>query len=126
MALFQRGDFTLHSGERSSFLINCTALTQDDLAALAALAASRLGPFGPVLGVPRGGLRFAAALRAHARADSTVTLLADDVYTTGASLAAVRAQHPAAIGVVLFARRPPPPWITPLFVMAGAYDTGTG
>ena len=31
MSLFQRGDFTLHSGGRSKFLINADALTDEDL-----------------------------------------------------------------------------------------------
>jgi orotate phosphoribosyltransferase len=39
-----------------------------------------------VFGVPRGGLRFAEALKAHVSDLSSRTLLVDDVFTTGKSI----------------------------------------
>ena len=113
--LVQMGDFTLHGGGRSRWLIDCDALTDDDLAALADVAARVLPPFSAVEGVPRGGLRFAEALRAHVYPPSGALLIADDVWTTGASMERQRAGRHAAYGVVLFARGVPPWWVSALF-----------
>lgn len=121
MSLFQLGPIRLHSGSVSSFKIDCDALTDDDIAALAAMLYERLPSFGNVEGVPRGGLRLAAALLPYREAHSGITddplLIVDDVATTGASLERHRAGRPA-IGAVIFARGPVPPWVTPLFSMA--------
>src|SRR5713226_6907450 len=100
--LFQVGDFTLHSGLKSDFLINCEALTDADLRALAALVVNGLPDFRAVEGVPRGGLRFAAALTGAATGDERDPLLiVDDVYTTGGSMEGHRAGR-WAMGVVIF------------------------
>jgi hypothetical protein len=118
-ALFQTGVFALHSGERSSFKIDCDALTDGELTTLAGLLVSRLPAYYTVEGVPRGGLRLAHILREKA-SDSPhdPLLIVDDVYTTGNSME----EHKDgrwAIGAVLFARRPVThPWITPLWTMA--------
>lgn len=64
--LFRSGEFVLHSGQPSGWKIDADALTDADLATLAAIAAERLPPFGSVEGVPNGGLRFAEALQPHA------------------------------------------------------------
>lgn len=114
MALFQTGDFTLHSGSKSKWKIMCEALTPEDWAGLAAIAAERLPAFGSVEGVPRGGLAFAEALKQYATTGPL--LIADDVMTTGASMEQQRAGR-RAIGVVAFARtRFFPLWIHGLFV----------
>jgi hypothetical protein len=114
--LFRLGDFTLHSGANASWKIDCDALTDADLACLAKMAAELLPPFGSVEGVPTGGLRFAAALRPYATFGPP--LVADDVLTTGNSMEAQRRGRPDALGVVIFARGPCPPWVTPLFAAA--------
>ena len=111
MPLFQSGDFTLHSGGRSPFKIDCDALSSDDLCALAALVAKTI-QFGMVEGVPRGGLRFAWILQNYLT-DGPL-LIVDDVLTTGTSMEEYRNDR-EAIGVVLFARGPCPKWVTPVF-----------
>ena len=125
-ALFQSGNFTLNSGRKATWKIECDALTDEDVATMAAMLAELLPPFGDVVGVPRGGLRLAAALERFT-SDSTTTLIADDVLTTGGSLERMRASLRAErdeswdfVGAVLFARGPCPSWITPLFSMPGA------
>jgi orotate phosphoribosyltransferase len=121
MNLFQLGDFTLHSGQKSSWRIECDALTPEDWAALAAMAAERLPQFSVVIGVPRGGTPFEEALRAHATDDQQLpVLLVDDVWTTGGSMRAERKKWPTkwrVIGCVVFARGPVDDWVTPLFQM---------
>ena len=83
MSLFQLGDFKLASGEKSNFKIECDVLSDDDWEALAAMAAELLPTFLDVVGVPRGGLKFAAALRHYAKAGDHPVLIADDVWTSG-------------------------------------------
>ena len=116
-ALFQLGDFTLHSGRRSFWRINAEALTDDDLRALAEVVREGLSHFGfeAVIPIPNGGTRFAEALREHANPDGRWTLLVDDVYTTGESMReARRKMGPLAscanfddsniLGIVIFER----------------------
>lgn len=113
MNLLQLGDFALASGRKSRFKIDCDALSDADIATAAAWLAELLPPFGWVEGVPRGGLRLAAALRFYASIGPL--LVVDDVFTTGNSMERQRAGR-EAIGAVIFARGPCPPWVTPLFV----------
>lgn len=125
-ALFQLGRFRLHSGEHVRWKIECDALTEDDLAALALMLKERVQPFGSVIGVPGGGFPLAKALRKYRTAGPL--LIVDDVLTTGASMEEVRhatipGWHGAtAIGAVLFARGPCPEWITPVFTLAAPYS----
>lgn len=114
MSLFQLGSFTLHSGEPSAYKIDCDALTDDDIKTVAFLMRG-LRPFGRVEGVPRGGVRLADALRDLCSPDSSRVLIVDDVFTTGASMEQYRQRFPDAIGAVIFARKPTPPWIFALF-----------
>jgi len=59
MNLFQLGDFTLNSGAKSVWKIDCDALSDGDIAALARMVQILVGPFHSVEGIPRGGLRLA-------------------------------------------------------------------
>lgn len=111
VSLFQHGEFVLASGEQSDFKIECEALTDDDWECLAYLASWCLPPFGTVEGVPRGGLRFADALRYHVTPGANRVLIADDVWTTGRSWHDFRLSlgylpGPDVVGVVAFARQP--------------------
>jgi orotate phosphoribosyltransferase len=115
-------EFVLHSGERSRVKIDCDALTDDDWECLAFLLRERLPPFGPVVGVPRGGLKLAAALLPHSSKDCPTVLIVDDVLTTGGGVEGVRARIASSltnpiVGAVVFARGLCPPWVYPLFQM---------
>ena len=62
MALFSLSPFTSSAGVTLPFKIECDALTDDDIETLAEMIRQMVGPFSSVEGVPRGGLRLAAAL----------------------------------------------------------------
>jgi orotate phosphoribosyltransferase len=118
--LFESGQFKLHSGDPSSWRINAEMLTDEDLATLAGLPfeANLIGPVSGVEGVPTGGLRFAEAIRQYATIDKRGPLLiVDDVLTTGDSMEKQRAGRDA-IGVVIFARGTPPPWVEAVWYMS--------
>lgn len=119
MSLFQAGDFKLHSGARADFLIECAALTQQDIFALAEFIGRRM-KFGSVEGVPRGGLRLANALEDFCGRGGP--LIVDDVLTSGASMEKQRGDREGAQGVVIFARGPYPTWIRPVFVIPGRWS----
>lgn len=134
LVLFQRGRFELHSGEVSFFKIDCDALSDEDINTLAMMLAQRLPPFGTVEGVPTGGKRIADALRVYARPGpqrrgsfgAKELLIVDDVWTTGGSMEAYRAGRDA-LGAVIFARRQPADWVTPLFTLgAEQFDGDVG
>lgn len=112
--LFQRKTFTTHSGKVAHYKIECDALTDEDIETLAWLISKR-GDIKEVHGIPRGGDRLAAALRKYCT-PSGVTLIVDDVLTTGKSMEVARAKiGQYAVGVVIFARASCPSWIQPLF-----------
>jgi len=115
MNLFSKGDFRLHSGIESDWKIDCDALTDEDIKTIAYLFSKVLPPFGPVEGIPRGGLRLAAALREYSKSSDYKTLICDDVYTTGLSMEKRRGDR-ETMGAVIFARQPTPLWIRPLFI----------
>lgn len=128
MNLFQLGSFTLRSGQKSNWKIECDALTTDDWMALARMAAEILPPFRKVYGVPRGGIPFATCLEAYAKGGmSDPILIAEDVVTTGNSMVDFRQKISLelgrkeyvlhCIGVCVFARSKCLPWVTPLFQM---------
>ena len=118
--LFKTGFVRLHSGQQSSFKIDCDALSDEDISSIALQLTIRLPMFYEVEGVPQGGLRLAKAMEKFIvpfqpiRSDKL--LIVDDVFTTGASMEEHRANR-RAIGAVIFARTNTPDWITPLFRM---------
>ena len=85
--LFERGLFTLASGQQSDFKVECDALTTESWLTIAEQIAKRAKPFGTVLGVPRGGVPLAVALMLHVTHGAPGRLLVDDVWTTGGSVA---------------------------------------
>ena len=118
MNLFQFGDFTLNSGAKSSWKIECDALTDEDIAGLAEMISLAVGGFSDVIGVPRGGLKLAKALQKYKKSYYP-TLIVDDVLTTGGSMERMKKSlgNFVFIGAVIFARGKCPAWITPLFQM---------
>jgi orotate phosphoribosyltransferase len=114
--VFQMGNFTLNSGKKAKWKIECDTLTKEDWEGLAAIAVERIPAFSAVEGIPRGGIPFADALRPYAT--SGPLLIADDVFTTGGSIMRFRKDRDA-IAVVAFARELCiHPWIHVLFQLS--------
>jgi orotate phosphoribosyltransferase len=113
MNLFNYGSFQLHSGDTSHWKIDCDALSDEDWETLAFMIQSEI-KFGSVIGIPKGGIKLAAALEKY-RTNGYPTLIVDDVLTTGKSMNNLKTQNPDAVGVVVFARDKCPKWITPIF-----------
>lgn len=113
LSLFRLGNFALHSGQTSAWKIDCDALTDEDWKAVALMFSEILPPFGRILGVETGGLKFAAAMTPY-KTRGAPLLIVDDVLTTGRSMEEVRNGR-EAIGAVVFARGQCPAWVTPLF-----------
>jgi len=127
MTLFDIGDFTLHSGEKSHWKIDCDALTDDDISVIAMLMHNMIGPatgVKKVIGIPKGGLRLANEFINHVNMRNYgQTVIVDDVLTTGKSMWDMRAKHnlieDEAVGLVIFARGKCPWWVHPLFQYKG-------
>jgi hypothetical protein len=102
--LFKLEDFISHAGLPLFWKVECDALTDDDWKCLAKMATTILPPFGLVVGIPRGGLKFADALSKYVTVGPD--LIADDVLTTGSSFFPYLEKNPTLIGIVVFARGP--------------------
>ena len=125
MSLFQKKEFISHSGNLMDWKIDCDALSDEDITALA-YTISRHFSFKKVVGVPRGGDRLAEALKEYENDEMWATLVVDDVMTTGASMEETRSRLYAentedlfsVMGIVIFSRMLPedsPAWIYRIF-----------
>lgn len=132
--MFKYQAFTSHSDIKLSWKINCDDLTNEDLEALATRyrAAGSQSFFTDVVGVARGGLRFAEALRPHAytSVDLPPTLLiVDDVLTQGTSMQNAKEQYIDSFGsikgLVIFNRGcliDTPRWIQSIFTVNPSFS----
>lgn len=117
--LFQLGDFTLASGIKSKWKIECEGLSWEDWCTLAVMAVEILPSFGDVIGVPRGGLTFAEALRPYV--SEGPMLIVEDVVTSGGSLERFLEENPdlmkgiPPIAIAAFSRGVHLEWIQVLF-----------
>lgn len=123
MTLFTWGRCISAAGLELDWKAECDALTMDDWHCLALMVAPHLPQVSEVIGVPRGGVKFANALAltgiemsefehgARTQAGEIVPrLLVDDVWTTGRSMN--KWARPGDLGVVAFARGWTPEWVT--------------
>ena len=110
--LFCVGHHKLASGDLSDWKIECDALSFSDWEGLARMAVELLPNFGEVIGVPRGGLALAKAMRPWATDGKR--LVVDDVFTTGGTIR--KFMQRGDIGLVAFARKMPPSNIIPIFI----------
>jgi len=118
--LFVDVKFIASSGQELSWKVECNAISEAEWDWAAARVAERF-TFREVHGIPGGGLPFEKALRPYIQKDGHCFLIVDDVLTTGGSMEKakedLRRRHKGVprIGVVLFARVSPPPWIGALW-----------
>lgn len=114
--LFKIGDFTLHSGSKSNYKIQCESLIEEDWECLACMIAKRC-KFKDVWGIPEGGLKLRDYLSILCEDDDSLpTLIVDDVLTTGNSMEEARKHvNGDSIGYVVFSRGGCPSWVRALF-----------
>jgi hypoxanthine phosphoribosyltransferase len=122
------GQFISHSGLMLPYKIICDSFSDEDWAGYAQIVRAKFA-FSQVIGVPRGGLRFAEACKPFC-VEGYPTLIVDDVLTTSNSMEEWRQTVLGpAIGVVIFARGPIPNWVWPWAVVqewTQCRGTGTG
>lgn len=87
--LFQIRNFTSAAGLNLTWKIECDALTEDDWDCIAHVGVAMLPKFGRVLAVPSGGIPLAKSFEFYQQASSELTLVVDDVWTTGKSMLAL-------------------------------------
>ena len=86
MNLFIKEDFISHAGLPLTWKVECDALSENDYEALAKIVSEKI-VFRDVKGIPRGGIPFEKALKKYStKKPDDPLLIADDVYTTGATL----------------------------------------
>ncbi len=126
--MFQWSEFKSHAGLTLKWKIICDALTEEDWDSLARLVASRYD-FKLAVGVPQGGLAFAAALNKYAKSAHTglPIIITDDVLTTGGSMEEVKRElvkqyNGSILGVVLFARGQVPVWVRSIFNLSWPFE----
>lgn len=125
MSLFRTEEFVAASGKILPWKVECDALKRGDWEWAAEEIARRVR-YSAVEGVPRGGLKLARELENYVDWQSNSPfplLIVDDVLTTGGSMERQRAGRDA-IGFVVFARGPCPPWVRALWTFTGQDDTG--
>ena len=122
MAVFQLGNFKLHSGEWSPWKIECDELIVDDWNTLAYLGSKILPTeFKEVVGIPEGGLLFAEAMKKYISPRARNVLIVDDVWTTGKSMYTKYYDYSDGYvtGLVAFCRAPRtlPIWCTTIWAL---------
>lgn len=130
--LFQTGAAVGASGITLPWKIECDAFSQEDYYQIAEIVAPHLPSFNSVVGVPprvdgagkqNNGMLLARAFRCHVRAlvhDPLLTLIVDDVWTTGGSVRSIvetlRLAPSSYCCFVVFARtRDLPQWVWPFW-----------
>ena len=121
--LFQRIDFTSHSGLDLTWKIEMDALTRDEWECIAHMIFELSPPFKEAIGIPRGGVKLGKLLNLHGTGKREDPIcIVDDVLTTGGSMNEFKQKrhwrNPSKyIGWVVFARNKPPSWVKALFQM---------
>lgn len=119
--LFITKMWRMHSGDWSTFKVECDALTTHDWETLARIVSERF-TFQAVYGIANGGLKLSEPLAAFCEPSGTIPLLiVDDVFTTGGSMRDARKIYGKAPGVVAFSRGKCPRWVTPVWQLWGRH-----
>ena len=125
--LFQKLDFTSHSGLDLSWKIEMDALSRDEWECIAHMISEQSVPFREAIGIPRGGTILGTLMNQHGTGKREDPIcIVDDVLTTGGSMNEFKRKrqwrNPTNyIGWVVFARAKCPDWVTALFQMPFSY-----
>ena len=124
--LFQEQNFVGHSGDPLTWKIECDALFPAEWKCIAKMIMEHeKRPFQAAIGIPRGGVELGKWLNEYSTQNpEDPYLICDDVLTTGGSFDEFvdqyfRNRDPRSgyFGWVVFARKKPQDWVTPLFQM---------
>ena len=127
--LFQKIDFTSHSGLDLSWKIEMDALSRDEWECIAHMISEQSVPFREAIGIPRGGTILGTLMNQHGTGKREDPIcIVDDVLTTGGSMNEFKRKrqwrNPTNyIGWVVFARAKCPDWVTALFQMPFSIDS---
>tara|TARA_Y100000590_G_scaffold325251_1_gene368970 strand:- start:589 stop:1038 length:450 start_codon:yes stop_codon:yes gene_type:complete len=129
MELFQKIDFTSHSGLDLKWKIEMDALSHKEWECIAQMIIELSQPFREAVGIPRGGNVLGKLLNKHGTGNREDPIcIVDDVLTTGESMNEFKTKRhwrePCKyIGWVVFARAKCPDWVTALFQMPFSIDS---
>ena len=121
--LFQKIDFTSHSGLDLKWKIEMDALSHGEWECIAQMIMELTPPFKEAIGIPRGGNVLGKLLNRHGTGKREDPIcIVDDVLTTGGSMHEFRMKrqwrNPSKyIGWVVFSRCETPYWVNALFQM---------
>ena len=120
--LFQKTNFTSHSGIRMTWKIECDSISLMEWECIAhMIKETEQQPWRKAIGIPRGGVPLGLCLdKFSTGVETDPILIADDVYTTGKSFNDfVNENHPndATIQWCVFARQPTRGRVKALFTM---------
>ena len=121
--LFQKINFTSHSGLDLTWKIEMDALSREDWEGITQMILELSPPFREAVGIPRGGVKLGKLLNLHGTGKREHPIcIVDDVLTTGGSMIEFKRKrqwrNPTKyIGWGVFARSRPPDWVRVLFQM---------
>ena len=128
--LFQKINFTSHSGLDLTWKIEMDALSHGDWECIAQMIFELSPPFREAIGIPRGGVKLGKLLNLHGTGKKEDPIcIVDDVLTTGGSMDEFKTKrqwrNPTNyIGWVVFSRRQTPHWVNALFQMPYNDESG--
>ena len=128
--LFQKINFTSHSGLDLTWKIEMDALSRGDWECIAQMIFELSPPFREAIGIPRGGVKLGKLLNLHGTGKKEDPIcIVDDVLTTGGSMDEFKTKrqwrNPTNyIGWVVFSRSQTPHWVNALFQMPYKDESG--
>ena len=128
--LFQKINFTSHSGLDLTWKIEMDALSHGDWECIAQMIFELSPPFREAIGIPRGGVKLGKLLNLHGTGKKEDPIcIVDDVLTTGGSMDEFKTKrqwrNPTNyIGWVVFSRSQTPHWVNALFQMPYKDENG--
>ena len=128
--LFQKINFTSHSGLDLTWKIEMDALSHGDWECIAQMIFELSPPFREAIGIPRGGVKLGKLLNLHGTGKKEDPIcIVDDVLTTGGSMDEFKTKrqwrNPTNyIGWVVFSRSQTPHWVNALFQMPYRDENG--